>query len=285
MRRFGLVALLGIVAMSCGALPVQAKTIALAYKTGDTYRYAFRSTTKQTVDAGGVTIPTDVAITATESVKVTSVDSAGDAGLAITLGGFTVKSTANGVTNTTTGLPDTTMEVKVAPDGRILSVDGTQYTASNPFLAFTGMGGGFFVTAVLPSTAVKPGDTWSKDYSQANPAGTGGFQITSHSKYLRDESVNGISAAVVETNSTGTIKVGIDPSKLAAGEPTALPGGSPSVRFRRAPQLVRSRRSKSRPSTSLRGPGFTLRRTARGCPPPTSPYRRRASRSPTTCRP
>ncbi|MHB8588241.1 MAG: hypothetical protein ACYDA0_05215 [Candidatus Dormibacteraceae bacterium] len=162
-----------------------------------------------------MTVPTDVEISAGEAVEVKSVDSSGAADLAITLTNFTIKSTTAGVTNTVTGIPESTMDVNIAADGRILSLDGNQDMAGNAFLAFSGMGGGLFVTAVQPSHAVKPGDTWSKDYDQANPGGTGSIHITSNSKYLRDETLNGVSAAVVETTSTGSMDFTLGASGLA----------------------------------------------------------------------
>lgn len=201
MRRLALVALFTV---ACGATPVQAQTLSLAYRTGDTYKYSFHSTSKRTLVAGGVTIPTDIEITAGEMVKVNSVDSTGNAGLTLTLTNFTFKSTTGGITNTATGMPDITTEITVAADGRILSLDGKQLPAGNPFLAASGVGASYFVTAVLPTGAVKPGDTWSKDYTQ-NPGGTGAIKVTTHSKYLRDESLNGVRAAVVETTSSASI--------------------------------------------------------------------------------
>lgn len=227
MRRRGFLVLAVLVVAGCGVLPVQAKTISLAYRTGDTFKYSFHSATKQTLDAGGMTIPTDIDITAGESVMVKSVDSSGVADLTITLSNFVLKSVTGGITNTMTGLPDTTVDVTVAADGRLLNVGDSQYTASNPFLAFSGLGGGFFVTAVLPSNAVKPGDTWSKTYNQDNPDGTGGLKVVSHSTYLRDENVNGVNAAVVETKSVGTIDVSITMPNAVPSPAAASPSASP----------------------------------------------------------
>jgi hypothetical protein len=220
-RRLVLIAFLAI---SCGAVPAQARTLSLAFHSGDTYRYSFHSTTKQTIVAGGMTLPTDIELTAAETVKVNSVDSSGVADLTLTVSNFAIKGTTGGVTNTTSGMPAMTTDVKVAADGRIVSMDGNQLAAGNPFLAFSGMGGGFFVTAVLPSNTVKPGDTWSKDYDQANPGGTGSIHVTSKSKYLRDESVNGVNAAVVETTSSGSIDMNIS-APPAAGATTGGFGG------------------------------------------------------------
>ena len=211
MKRLTLVALF---AFACGAVPAQAQTLSLGYHTGDAYKYSFHSATKQTMGASGMTVPADIEISATETVKVKSVDSSGTADLAITLGNYNVKSTTAGVTNTTTGIPDTTLDVSVAADGRVLSMDGHQFAGANPFLVFSGLGGGFFVSAVLPSNAVKPGDTWSKSYDQANPGGTGTVHLTSQSKYLRNESIQGVNAAVVETTSNGSLD-------LTGGAPVA----------------------------------------------------------------
>jgi hypothetical protein len=221
MKRLALVA---VFAVGCGAITAQAQTLALGYHTGDTYNYSFHSTTTQTITAGSISLPADVEMSANEAVKVVSVDSAGTADLALTLSNFTIKSTAAGVSNTTTGLPGATNDLKVAADGRILSLDGNQIAGGNPFLALSGMGGGFFVTAVLPSNAVKPGDTWSKDYDQANPGGTGSVHLTTHSTYLRNETFNGVNAAVVETTSTGSIDITLGTANAAAT--TAAFGGS-----------------------------------------------------------
>jgi hypothetical protein len=202
MKRLTLVALF---AFACGAVPAQAQTLSLGYHSGDTYKYSFHSTTKQTLGASGMAVPSQIDTSATETVKVKSVDSSGTADLAITLGNFNLKSATGSVTNTTTGLPDTTLDVSVAADGRVLSMNGQQFAGANPFLVFSGLGGGFFVSAVLPSNAVKPGDTWSKSYDQANPGGTGTVHLTSQSKYLRNETIQGVNAAVVETTSNGSL--------------------------------------------------------------------------------
>jgi hypothetical protein len=203
MRRLTLVALF---AFACGVVPAQAQTLSLGYHTGATYKYSFHSTTKQTLGMSGKTVPEDIEMSATETVKVKSVDSSGTADLTITLANFSFKS-SSGVTSTSTATPDTILDVTVAADGRVLNIDGHQFANADPLLAFSGLGGGFFVSAVLPSNAVKPGDSWSKNYDQANPGGTGTVHLTSQSKYLRNESVQGVSTAVVETTTNGSIEI------------------------------------------------------------------------------
>ena len=221
------VALVAIFAVACGAT-AHAQTLALAYKGGDTYRYAIHSIVNETVDAVAMAIPLKLDLTATETVSVKSVDSSGTADLSIALSNVVMKSVTGTVTNTTTGTQIPTISIKVAADGRVLSVNGNAM-GGNPF---TLPGGGAFISAVLPDTAVKPGDTWSKDFDQANPVGTGTIHVTAKSKYLRDESLKGITAAVVETTTSGAIDITIDMStalpKLQSGSPTpTLPIGAP----------------------------------------------------------
>jgi hypothetical protein len=208
-------ALVVFVAVACGPAVAHAQSLSLAYHSGDVYKYALRSTATETVGTGVTTIPINFDLTGRETVTVKSVDSSGTADLSMSLSDLTMKSSANGVTNTTTGLPMPAIEMKVGADGRILSVNGNVLGGS-PFSMFSGMGG-IFMSAVLPDNAVKPGDTWSKQYDQANTMGSGTIHVTTRSKYLRDESVRGVNAAVVETTSTSALNIAIDLSKLLAG--------------------------------------------------------------------
>jgi hypothetical protein len=204
MKHLALLALLALAA--CGSLGVQAHTLTLAYKAGDTFKYHFHVTSKQTAQMQAMSIPITLDMTADETVKVKSVDSAGVADLAISLGNLSVKTVTGGVTNTTSGMQENTVEIKIRPDGTLVGVDGNEITQGGPLAAVSGIGGGFFIAAVLPDHAVKVGDTWSKTYDQAPGASLpGSVHIVSNSKYLRDESVNGVNAAVVETKSTGSI--------------------------------------------------------------------------------
>lgn len=220
-----LLALVALFAVACGAVPAHTQSLALAYRSGDTYKYALHSTANETMDMGAATVPVKTDLTARETITVKSVDSGGIADLSIGLSNVTIKSVANGITNTTTGMPSPAIEIKIAADGRIVSVNGSSLVSS-PFAGFSGMSSGF-ISAVLPDTAVKPGDAWSKDYEQANPLGSGTIHFTTKSNYLRDESLQGINAAAVETTSTGTIDITIDLAKAIAGQPgtPTLPAG------------------------------------------------------------
>ena len=220
MKRFALLAVLLLVA-GCGSLVgPKAHTLSLTYKAGDTYKYKLHTTSKQTVTTGGMSLPVEFEISARESIKVRSVDKSGTADLELTLTDVTYKSSLGGTTNTTTTQPFT-IDMQVASDGRLVSVEGNLLPTGTPIEAFSGLGGGFFVSAVLPNHPVKPGDSWTKDYDQANTMGSGGLHITSTSTYLRNESLSGVNAAVVETKSTITID-------MTYTEPAASPANQVS---------------------------------------------------------
>lgn len=224
MRRLAAVAVFLVAA--CGATAAHAQTLALAYKGGDTYKYAIHSISNQTIDMGAMSVPVKLDLTAGETITVKSVDSSGTADMSIDLTNVVIKSVTGSVTNTTTGTPTPTISVKVGADGRILSVNGNTLSG-NPFSLATG--GGSFVTAVLPDKAVKPGDTWSKDFDQANPLGGGTIHATTSSKYLRDESLKGVNAAVVETTTNASLDLTIDLSKAMAGAPAGTPTIPPGM--------------------------------------------------------
>jgi hypothetical protein len=220
-------ALVAFFAVACGASAVQAQTLSLAYKGGATYKYSLHSTADEAMNAGTMAIPVKFELTGAETVTVKSVDSAGNADLSISLTNLTMKSTTGTVTNTTTGVPSPVLDMKVGPDGRIVSVNGTS-VGGNPFASLSPSGGGGFISAVLPDNAVKPGDTWSKSYDQTNTMGAGSIHVSTNSKYLRNESLQGINSAVVQTTSTATYDLTIDLSKLAGGagaQTPVLPSG------------------------------------------------------------
>jgi hypothetical protein len=226
MRRFAVVAFLLVAA--CGSLGVpQAHTLALAYKTGDTYKYNLHAVFKYTLGAEGMSIPLDMDIAAKETMTVKSVDATGTADLTVSVTGLTMKMTTNGTTNTTTTTTSTDVSMKIAPDGRIVSINGSTF-GSGSLPGMSGSEGGL-VTAVLPDGKVKPGDTWTKTYDQANPMGSGTVHIVTNNKYVADEKVGSVDTAKVQSNIATTIDLTIDLSSLGGSSGTPLlPGGGSS---------------------------------------------------------
>ena len=204
MRR--LFAAVAILLVACGILPTHAQTLALNFKAGDTYRYAlhFTATFAVTATTAAVTENVKVDARAKEAANVTHVESDGTADISLTFSDLSVTTTgktSDGKTTTdtttqTSALPP--QQLKLAPDGRMVSVNGESVSAASPFGVLVG---GELDYAVLPDSAVKPGDKWSKSFDQSQPGGQSSVHVTTNSTYLRDENFHGVNAAVVETKS------------------------------------------------------------------------------------
>lgn len=220
MKRLGLLAILLLAA--CGSFGAQAHTVSLAYKAGDTYKYALHIVMKYTIAASGMSIPFNLDMSAKEAVAVKSVASDGTADLAITVTDISVKASANGTTNTTTTTTPQSLEMKIAKDGRIVSINGTAFDSTS-FGGVAGVQGGL-ISAILPDQAVKPGDTWTKSFDQPNAFGTGSSHVTTNNKYLRDEN----NAAVIQSKINGTVDLSIDMSAMTreSGMPGVPPTGA-----------------------------------------------------------
>ncbi len=219
MRRLALLAF--FLVAGCGSFgAAQAHTISLAYKTGETYKYTFHAAFKYTIGAEGMSIPLDMDITAKETLTVKSVDSSGTADVAVAVTDMSLKMTVNGTTNTTSTTTTTNVDMKIASDGHIVSINGSTFGNSS-LPGMTGSEGGL-VSAILPDKPVKPGDTWSKSYDQPNPLGTGASKVTTDNKYLRDEKVGSVDTAVVESKINSSFNLTIDLSSMAGSSGTPL---------------------------------------------------------------
>lgn len=222
-----------VLVAACGSLNTgpQTHAITLSYKTGDTYKYHYHAVLNYTIGIQSMSIPVRVDLAADEKITVKSVDSSGTADLTADLSNVTVKTTANGTTNTTTTDTPTSLEMKVASDGRVVSVNGSSTTTGAGVPGIPGGQGGL-ISAILPDKAVKVGDTWTKAYDQTPGVGTGSVHVTSSNKYARDEKVGSVNAAVVESTINTTINLSVDTasgqggSSLLPGEASGLSGVS-----------------------------------------------------------
>lgn len=222
MKRLGLLAI--VLVAACGSFGAQAHTVSLAYKAGDTYKYGLHIVMKYTIAASGLSVPFNLEVSAKESIAVKSVDAGGTADLGITVTDMSLKTALNGTTNTTTTTTAQSLDMKVAKDGRIISINGTAFDSSS-FGGVSGVQGGL-ISAILPDNPVKPGDTWTKNFDQPNPFGVGSSHVTSNNTYLRDENND----AVIESRIKGTIDMTIDASAMAGqtGSPLVPPAGTSS---------------------------------------------------------
>lgn len=227
MRRLAVLLLLLVAA--CGSVGASAHAIALAYKAGDVYKYALHMSLKYTIAASGISIPLEMDMSAKETSTVKSVDSTGTADITVDLTDMTMKMTMAGTTNSTNTTTPTSIEMKVASDGHIVSVNGNAL-GSNAFPSLGGMQGGL-VSAILPDKPVKPGDTWSKSYDQPNPMGSGTSHVTTDNTYTGDEKVGSVNANVVVSKIKATLDLTLDLGSIFGGTgmpagPAAGPGGS-----------------------------------------------------------
>jgi hypothetical protein len=224
MRRLVVVAVLLV---ACGILPAHAQTLSLAFKQGDTDKYSLQFNGTFSVNAGAIAQDVKFDAKAKETVAITSVESDGTADVTVTLADLTITTTGkspDGSTSTTTTTQTNAIppqQLRVAPDGRILSINGESISSESPFGVLVG---GELAYAVLPDSAVKPGDKWSKSYDQAQPGGGSSVQVTSNSTYLRDESFHGVNAAVIETKSTADFTMSFGSFGPPAGSPAGNPG-------------------------------------------------------------
>lgn len=209
-----------LVAVACGTAPAQAQALTLAYTKGTTYRYTVHQTSNISIEPSVSISPVTLDIKAKETATVNSVDSSGVADVNVTFTEAAVNMQMGSGASATTISPRLTRtppsNFKIAPDGRVLSVNGlglsTEFT-----LGFEG--GDSLLSAVLPDNAVKTGDSWSKSYDEQSPHGAGAIHITANSKYLRSETFHGVQAAVVETTSTANVDVSLSPTTQTAGGP------------------------------------------------------------------
>jgi hypothetical protein len=205
-----------------GGGSAEAQPLALRFVEGQTQTYEIGMTMDARIasdlpDFPGE-IPLDMEMSEVVTWTVVSVDDEGMATIEVsvsdvsgTVSGFEIPADA-------TEMPST--EIVIAPDGRIVSIDGI------PLGAFGGLGempgagvpGMGQLTPILPDegTAVAPGDTWEKNYSQEMPFGEGAIEISTTSRYDRNEDVDGREAAVIVTEMTIPFELAFDLGDVAA---------------------------------------------------------------------
>jgi len=215
-----------VLLVGCGILPAHAQTISLAFKQGEQFKYTLHFTGTFSAQVGNVSQDVKIDAKARETVSITTVESDGTADMTLTLSVLTITitgksadgSTTTSTTSQTSAIPP--QQLKVAPDGRILSINGESISSASPFGV---LAGSYLVYAVLPDTAVKPGDKWSKSYDQAQLGGSSSVHVMTNSTYLRDESFHGVNAAVIETKSAADFTMNLFPPQSS---PPSTPNGA-----------------------------------------------------------
>jgi hypothetical protein len=188
--------------------PVLTAALKLKYTPGETITYGVTAATKLLVSVPGAgEQPVNSNFTATETMKVISVDPDGTASIDATLTDMT--GTANG-NPIPAGTKIPTTHLKIAPDGRIVSA-GSAAPGS-----VGSVPGGDQITPLLPSNKVKPGDRWTRDYSRPNPFGSGTIDVHTTNQFVRYETIGGTKYAVIATSAQVPLNLTVDLSQLAS---------------------------------------------------------------------
>jgi hypothetical protein len=146
-------------------------------------------------------------LTGTETVTVLSLDPNGVA---------TIEVRIEGLTGTVDGAPfslkaPSVYQLQVTPEGRIVAGGGVAQTGGP---ASDSVPGSDQPSAILTTQRVKPGATWAAEYDRPNPLGAGSIHVTAQSAYLRNETVNGLNTAVIQTQAGAPLDIRIDLRKL-----------------------------------------------------------------------
>jgi hypothetical protein len=202
----------------------------VGFKQNASYSYRFHITVDGALSGGqvGVSVPLKGDMTADARWKVLSVDPDGVATVDETLSN--IKSTLTGpqpgsTTQTTTN--EVHLQMKVAPDGRIVETSGPLLGAN---VSANAPGADQFFS-ILPDHAVKPGDTWTRDVTRANPFGSGQITIHSDDRYTKNATLKGHQDAVIDSTTTSPVDVTLDLAKLAAALNQPPPGVSGQVHY------------------------------------------------------
>jgi hypothetical protein len=195
----------------------EAQPLALRFVPGESETYDISMSmdgriTSDLADLGGE-IPLDVEMSEVVTWEVVSVDEDGLATVELTV--EEVSGSVSGFAIPTAGTEVPPTELVIAPDGRIVSVAGVPLGSFGDLPGFPGMNQ---LTPILPDegVAVAPGDTWTKEFSQEMPFGEGSIEVTTTSRYDRNEEVDGREAAVIVTEMTVPIDFSFDAGDLSA---------------------------------------------------------------------
>ncbi len=184
-----------------GNTSAEAQPLALAFTEGQSQSYAIGMTMDGQVSSDLIgDMPMQMAMDEVVSWTVTSVDRDGVATIEMSVDQMSGSMNGTQIPSPAVEMPP--IEIRIAPDGRVLSAGGFALGAEQTQgFGFPGMGQ---LTPILPDdgVAVAPGDSWDKHFSQEFPYGDGAIEYTATSTYDRNETVNGRDAAVIVTNMT-----------------------------------------------------------------------------------
>ena len=204
---------------------------ALDLSAGQTYTYQMTLAMNAQASVNGRTVPVQEQMGATMKWDVQSVDAQGIATVSVDLSNFAAKVNGRSVPTASISKKDTHFTMRIAKDGTILSGGGLGMLGGSN-AATSNLPGADQLTPLLPGHNVQPGATWTKSYRQTLPYGMGTVHAKTHSTYLRNEDVNGTSAAVIVTTMTMPLHLRInlrDMMRKLGSSTGGLPAGANPV--------------------------------------------------------
>lgn len=217
-----------------GGSPAAARPLAFSFTPGDRQTYELHLTMDGTLSAGDLgEMPFDAEATEVASWEVTGVDADGVATVEVTVS--EVSGSLNGAEMPSDPSEFPSLEMRIAPDGRVLEWSGPSFFGADPSsgASFPGMGPGMGqMTPLLADHPVAPGDRWTTSFSQANPFGEGGISYEGTGTFVREEELDGVRAAVIRTETTATfdLTVALDELLAAMGEDLVGSHGAEQLR-------------------------------------------------------
>jgi hypothetical protein len=210
---------------------------ALDMAAGQTYTYQMTMGLDGNLRLAGRTVPFKERFGATMVWNVQSVDASGVATVDVQISD--PRATLNGQTISGNQFPAGSMHstMRIAKDGSILSgggIGGLGGGASSA--AASDVPGTDQLTPLLPGHDVQVGATWDKTFDADIPYGMGHVHYVTHSTYVRNEDVNGVSAAVIQSKLSLPVHMKLDLQKMLQAVGTGqsgFPAGSHPVIFYR----------------------------------------------------
>jgi hypothetical protein len=178
-----------------------AQPLSLVFTAGRSESYSIHQTIDGSLSSELIGGEQPITLDMTQRVTwtVTDVDPRGIATIEVTIDHVSGSVDGRPLPAASTAIPP--VEIRVAPDGRVVSAGGLALGGAGQTQGF-GFPGMSQLTPILPDdgVAVAPGDTWHKSFSQPFPFGDGKIAFTARSRYERDETIDGTPAALISTD-------------------------------------------------------------------------------------
>jgi len=217
-----------------GGQRADAATYRRLFTPKETHRYSFEMTMDGTLDAGPIIQPMRMRIGMTMTERTVSVDAGGVATISQAID--SVDMTMNDERLPMPDISGVTITVRMAPDGRVLSVDGLGGLGVGEAGPATELLGPNSFTPLLPSNAVAPGDEWTVVEEMPTPFGQA-LKMTARNRLVQLGSEGGVETALIRSNldMPMNLRIGMD-ELLAMAEESGVP--VPDAGFPRGAEFV-----------------------------------------------